>query len=408
MGINYQLPTTFIGVASVLLVQYPIAIAELPEEAIANLAEAVTVMIDGQNPGSGVIIDKKANTYMVLTAKHVIATEDEYDIVTPDKKLYPLDYSQVQKLPNLDLAIAKFTSNENYQVAKLDITEGLAVGKKLYIAGWPHPEAPIRESLFVLTPGNIAAFAPRPLSEGYQIVYTNITKKGMSGGPIFNEEGEVVGIHGQAQGREVYVEDYKTVAVKSGFNLGIPIKALSEKTQLRPTPTPSKVPTSDPITVSPPPENTRQKLYFAKAPKLIDYATTQDYTRVPGATYYFTVSLPPGAQAPLQQLIFQQKQGVDFLERYHIHLTKAFLGTRSQRGDKVPVSLVALDRPNRTMTVTFDPPIPPGNEVTVGLRPVYTPHTSGVYLFRVIAFPPGGESKSLTLGVARFHFYSRF
>ncbi|NEO96451.1 MAG: DUF2808 domain-containing protein, partial [Moorea sp. SIO3G5] len=40
-----------------------------------------------------------------------------------------------------------------------------------------------------------------------------------------------------------------------------------------------------------------------------------------------------------------------------------------------------------------------------GLRPVFTPRSSGVYLLRVNVFPPGKDARGLSLGVARFHFY---
>jgi hypothetical protein len=53
-----------------------------------------------QNPGSGVIIARQGQTYYVLTAEHVVATEDEYEIITSDGKKYRLDYKNVKKLPD--------------------------------------------------------------------------------------------------------------------------------------------------------------------------------------------------------------------------------------------------------------------------------------------------------------------
>ncbi len=411
MVINYFNKTflPLFAITTTFIVQYPTQLAQSSQQDIGRIAETTTVMIDGQNQGSGVIIEKKGDTYSVLTAKHVVATPDEYDIVTPDGNIYALDYNNVEKINNIDLAIAHFNSNNNYPIAKLGNSEQISLGNKVYIAGWPHPEAPINQNLFVLTEGNIAALAPRPLPEGYQLVYTNLTKVGMSGGPVFNEKGELVGIHGQAQGRRVYLENYDKIDLKSGFNIGIPLKALYTENQS----IQAELPQISPNTVNQPSQistninNNEIQQYWSKSPRLIDSATTQDGTRIRSATYYFTVSIPEDAGAPLEQLTFAQTQWADFWETYKIEETKAFEGTRQNRGKTVSLGLVSIDDDNETVTVTFDPPISAGKTVTVGLRPFSTPSNGGVYQFRVTAFPPGGKSRSLSLGVARLHFYDR-
>jgi hypothetical protein len=221
----------------------------------------------------------------------------------------------------------------------------------------------------------------------------------MSGGAVLNEKGELIGIHGQAQGKEVYLGESGSVALKSGFNLGIPIAASGQFSALK------QIPRSTPVATTS--INTEQSYYFQAAPRLLDYATTQERTRRRGATYYFSVEIPSKAQAPLQQLLFEQTNGVEFLERYHLEETRAFEGTRRDRGKEVSLSLVAADKNKRTITVTFNPPIEAGKTVTIGLRPVFTPAISGVYQLRVTAFPPGKDAPSLTLGSARLHFYDR-
>ena len=154
--------------------------------------------------------------------------------------------------------------------------------------------------------------------------------------------------------------------------------------------------------------NSKEQHYFTKSPHLIDYATTNNYTYVRGATYYFTITIPEDAGTPLQKVTLEQREGVEFMERYHIDETRAFEGTRSARGEDVSLGLVTTNRKNRTITVPFDSPISPGKTVTIALRPIFTPRPSGVYLLRVTAFPPGvEESNSLSIGVARFHFYGR-
>lgn len=412
--LSYGLLAILIGIASIGFRQNLLANTKLEQKEIAAMAQEMTVIIDGQNSGSGAIVAKQGNTYSVLTAKHVLATEDEYTIITPDGKKYPINYSKVQKLDDVDLAIAQFSSTENYRVAQLGNSRLLGVGETVYVAGWPHPEPPITQSLFTFTSGTIAAIAPRPLPDGYQLVYTNTTKVGMSGGPVLNEEDKIIGIHARAQGRQIYVDNNQSIKDSSGFKVGIPIEAVSNLATIATLPTEqtssnNQLPETTNINPQLPTQQaiSDQKLYFTNAPDLIDYATTQNSARVRGATYYFTVSLPENAGAPLQQLTLEQRQGVDFLGEYHLEETIAFEGTRSQRGEKVPLSLISTDRDNRTITIVFDPPISPGKTVTVGLRPVFTP-SEGIYLLRVQGYPPGGKSPNLSLGVARFHFYKYF
>ncbi len=63
--------------------------------------------------------------------------------------------------------------------------------------------------------GKITANDPKAQYEGYALAYTTNTLQGMSGGPVLNEDGKVVGIHGNA-GLDF---DEKFM----GFNVGIPI-----------------------------------------------------------------------------------------------------------------------------------------------------------------------------------------
>jgi WD40 repeat protein len=226
MNFSYGLSTALIG-AAIVVVQSQVAVAQvLDEQTIGSMAKDVTVVINGQNPGSGVIISREKNTYYVLTAKHVVATQDQYEIVTPDAKSYPLDYRTVRKLPGLDLAIAQFTSSQSYHVAPIGDSDAATEGTTVYTSGWPHPGRAITERIYQLTQGRISGRPLKPLEDGYALVYTNITRSGMSGGPVLDAQGRVVGIHGRAEGEPVFNPDTgASVDVKSGFNLGIPINS---------------------------------------------------------------------------------------------------------------------------------------------------------------------------------------
>ena len=144
---------------------------------------------------------------------------------------------------------------------------------------------------------------------------------------------------------------------------------------------------------------------FIQPPDLLEAATTFNSVNAWGATYYFTIAIPKAASEPLQRVTINQKQGADNI-RYRLDDTRAFVGTRRDRGDKIQLGEVTHDRETRTVTVNFDPPIPPGRAITIGLRPRENPSTSGVYLFGVTAFPPGEKVRSQFIGYGRLQFYS--
>jgi tetratricopeptide (TPR) repeat protein len=89
------------------------------------------------------------------------------------------------------------------------------------VAGFPAPTQVITESVFVFREGKVSANSKQIFENGYALLYSNNTLPGMSGGPLLDEAGKVVGIHGRGD-RE------QESRVKTGFNAGIPIARLSD------------------------------------------------------------------------------------------------------------------------------------------------------------------------------------
>ena len=226
MNFSNKIPIALIGTVATIVIAQPTAVFAISADEVGKIAKSITVLIDSKNPGSGIIIKRNGNTYTVLTARHVFKdAQAKYEIVTPDDKRYLLNYSSVKKLPNIDLAVVEFTSSQTYSVAKIGNSDLATEGKAAYVAGFPKTSGALNRSIYNFTDGRITANASRPLEDGYALVYSNNTLPGMSGGPVLNENGEVVGIHGRADTRaaESSSINQNILIAKTGFNLGIPI-----------------------------------------------------------------------------------------------------------------------------------------------------------------------------------------
>lgn len=147
--------------------------------------------------------------------------------------------------------------------------------------------------------------------------------------------------------------------------------------------------------------------FFLSLPRLVDAETTFNRVAYSNATYFFTVELPEDAGSPLQQVQISQRDGSSRVRRvqYELEATQAFLGTPDDRGEALNLSETRFDRDSQTLTVRFDPPVPPGATVTLRLRPERNPLIGGVYLFGVTAYPSGTAERGQFLGYGRLHFY---
>lgn len=188
---------------------------------IGKLAPEVTVFIQGvNNPdnfGSGVVIGRSGKSYLVLTAAHVVAAADRYTIQASDGVQYTLQ--NIRRLPNVDMAVVQFESSSSYTIAQIGNSDEVSLTTGVYVAGYPKPGQNIRVPVLTITNGEIAQVLPANASvDGYGFAYTNSTRAGMSGGPVFNSLGEVIAIHGRKEG-----EAGGGATNGAWLNLGIPI-----------------------------------------------------------------------------------------------------------------------------------------------------------------------------------------
>ena len=171
-------------------------------------------ILDEEFLGSGFLVKQTGDRYVVITNQHVLrAGEAPYKIQTPDGKIHSAKViaSSVTSEYEYDLAILEFSSQENYTLATIGNSFYLEIGESIYAAGFPYynVETAISdrsqqsksqtESItgLAIKTGRVALILNKALEEGYQIGYTNDVQKGMSGGPLLNRQGEVVGVNGK-------------------------------------------------------------------------------------------------------------------------------------------------------------------------------------------------------------------
>ncbi|BAZ86056.1 serine protease [Dolichospermum compactum] len=219
---------------------------------IDKIAQEITVLIPNANPtdmGSGVIIAQKGNIYYVLTADHVIWNRDEkklkdkLEIVAPDNQRYAINVSNAKRMPGVDLAVVQFTSNQKYQVATLANYSLNTKDQKVFVSGFPgnkqqNKNKPhriltagiLRQQQFIklntyLSFNNQSSLIPvqiqTVLSDGYDLLYSNITKGGMSGGAVLDTQGRLIGIHGRVEGEISLDFDGE---INLGSSSGVPIR----------------------------------------------------------------------------------------------------------------------------------------------------------------------------------------
>lgn len=147
--------------------------------------------------------------------------------------------------------------------------------------------------------------------------------------------------------------------------------------------------------------------YFDRSPRLIRSNLSMPAPDTPG-TYEFTIRVPQDAGAPLQAVRIAQEQGISSVP-FSIADSSAFLGDRYAAGSRVSIAPIGGEMPkdSNEATVVFNPPIQPGQTVTVALESRRNPHFSGPYLFGVTAYPQGDTNNGLFLGFGRFQIYSR-
>lgn len=146
---------------------------------------------------------------------------------------------------------------------------------------------------------------------------------------------------------------------------------------------------------------------FMRAPWKADLVSYDTNAGSAPVSYYLTLSLDPQAGAALGRVTVQQTRGSDWSFPFSPELTQAFLGRPRRQGQPVPVR-ARFDQNQRLITVDFPQPVPPGETVTVVLRPWTNPNFADTYLFQVVVWPAGPNPVPSPVGTATLRIYDRY
>jgi serine protease Do len=138
--------------------------------------------------GSGFIVSKDG---YVLTNNHVVEGADEIMVRLNDRRELPA--TLVGTDPRSDMAVLKISNGEDLPVVRIGKSSDLKVGEWVLAIGSPFGFD------YTVTAGIVSALGRSLPSENYvPFIQTDVAiNPGNSGGPLFNLDGEVVGINSQ-------------------------------------------------------------------------------------------------------------------------------------------------------------------------------------------------------------------
>ena len=358
MAIYRLLVAAIISSTSILLTPFRlnIALAQLAPEEINKIAKPITVRIDGVGQGSGVIVGKENDVYTVVTNWHVVKVLGNYTVQTVDGEKHSVDYRQVREFPNsVDLAIIEFSSDNDYEVATIGDSELLGEGQTIHLAGYPGSGQIIGESdrYYRFNSLSINAILPDNREGGYSLSYGGENFSGMSGSPILDSNGDVIGINGTA---------YVDFDGKARCNYAIPINTYKELVSVVEQPQPKSEP------------NSLQNIATASNLSTVDTLVDEKLNPIP----VFSILDENGAPLVANQddgsrtagVFISQKDADKFIIQLKIEQPE--LGAKVKI---VPVSLAEVNRFSREEKLDFD----------------YIPNEIEVNNAKDILFQNGGE-----------------
>lgn len=220
---------TLIG--SLFVLGLPNAVLAAPEQ-VEQRAKEIAVSIDGCNSGAGVIIEQQGTTYSVLTLKSLVANAQATCwIVAPDGSRTQITPASLSAADNrVNLAIVQFESDKTYRVANLGSSQQPKIGESIYIAAFKaSKDSKSQSRTLQIEESKVLSWEEKNDSR-HRLIYDKTLQQELPGAPVFNQAGEVIGIHGQEKSASSNSGHYGVFLQKSSINRSNDSKSESQKT----------------------------------------------------------------------------------------------------------------------------------------------------------------------------------
>lgn len=140
--------------------------------------------------GSGVIIDENG---LILTARHICKKPGRFTITLSDGREFVTEKACVSR--DYDVGFLKVDAND-LPVAKFGDSDRIRLGSRLLAIGSPWGKQHFNSVTLGILSALRRDYSPEGLSWGWEVLFqTDVAANpGNSGGPVFNTDGEIVGI----------------------------------------------------------------------------------------------------------------------------------------------------------------------------------------------------------------------
>ncbi len=236
------------------------------EEIGMATARAISVKIVAPNfVGTGTIVGVEKGVYTIISNAHVVKLgKAPYKIITSDRVVHQATLVPHPEFKKYDLAILQFRApDKKYAVGKIGKSASLQIGDRLFVGGFTKQARERDREDFLVQTGSISLVLNSGMENtGYKIGYTHQIYRGMSGGPVVDATGKLVGINGMlgdpiwktitkfADGSSA-CEPLQNLIDRSAFAIAIDdVTALTSGAKWWQEPTPA-VKTSDPSVTNP-------------------------------------------------------------------------------------------------------------------------------------------------------------